>query len=401
MINFNLTLEQKELKNMINRFVEEEIRPNAVQYDNKQNLSERIAWPLIEKALKLGIGSAKIPSEYGGIGLSNLDIMIITEELSRGDAGFAATILANVHCSHPILHFGNDEQKKFYFNEMINNSNKPYLLSLAFAEPQAGADSMSPDPAVGIQLFAKADGDNYILNGTKCFITNGGIADTYLVWARTDKCLGAKQGGLSVFLVSKNTHGLSIGRIEDKLGQRLSQQTELIFDNCKIPKKNLLGQEGMGFSINSDLFPLTFTSVGAIGIGIARAAFEYAYSYAKSRIQGGTQIINHQAINHKLSNILMMIEATRNLVYKSAWHIDNDQPNPSLASMCKLMGSELAQRATKDALDIYGSYGFSKEYPVEKLYRDASVLSIYYSGNEIHRTKIIDIFRNNDQINEL
>lgn len=392
-MEFVYSEDQLQLRAMIKKFVDDEVAPAAPEYDKKANPAECIAWPLIEKALSLGIGYAAVPREYGGTGLSTFDMMIIAEELARGDAGLAATVLSNYHGAHIIAAFGTPRQKDYWLPEISNDTTNRFLMGFALTEPQSGADAMSSDPRAGIQLVAERQGDAYVLNGRKCFITNGGIAKTYLVWTRTDKTKGAMEGGLSAFIVPAETSGLAIGRIEDKLGQRLSQQAELIFEDCRVPAGNILAGEGMGFPICFDLVAGSFTSVGAIGVGIAVAAFEAAYAYATQRVQGGTEIINHQAISHKLANMLTMIEATRTLVQKSAYFVDKAQPNHMLARMCKLLGSELAFDACNDALQICGGYGYTKEYPVEKLFRDSRVLSIYEAGNETHRTGIVEMHR--------
>lgn len=396
-MTYELTQEQQLLKATIRKFVDDEVRPAAGLYDRRQDPKECVPWELIEKGLALGLGKSIIPKEYGGSGLSALDMMIVTEELARGDAGYTSTVLSSMHAAHMILHFGTEEQKKKYLTMMATDATNRFLVGAAFTEPQSGSDAMSPDPRAGIQSYARLEGDEYVINGKKCFITNGGIAQLYIVFAKTNLDLGAPQGGLSAFIIPADTPGLKIGKVEDKLGQRLSQQSELILEDCRVSKDQMLGQEGMGFYICIDMVASTFTSVGAIGVGIAQSAFEYAYNYAKERVQGGTAIINHQAISHKLANMLTMLEATRTLVHKSAYYLDNKQPNHLLVPMVKLLASELAFTAANDAVQIFGGYGYTKEYPVEKLLRDARVLSIYESGNEVVKNGIVDIYKMYEQ----
>jgi len=393
MINFSLTEEQKQLVSVFNKFVKDEVIPNVGDYDKKSSPAECISWPLIEKALSLKVGSINIDEEYGGAGMSDIEIALIAEELAYGDAGLAATVLSNSHAAHSISKFGTVAQKEEWLRKIANDCTNRVLTAGAFTEPNAGSDAMSPDPNSGIKTTAKLQGEEYILNGRKCFITNAGIADFYLVWARTDNTKGAPQGGVSVFIVPSDAPGLQFGKPEDKMGQRLSQQADLILTNCIVPKENLLGQEGMGFNICMDAVASSFMMVGAIGVGIARSAFDHAYNYSKQRIQGGMPIINHQAIKHKLANIKTQIEATRTLVWKCAWSSSIGYPDTMTGMMCKILGADLANMAATEAVQIFGGYGYSKEYPVEKLMRDAKVLQIYESPNETHRNGIINIMQ--------
>lgn len=393
MISFSLTEEQEQLINAVKEFTEQEVKPAAAKYDKEMEPEKCIPWDLIEKGLEMQIGSLIIPEEYGGCGYTDLEVAMVAEELAYGDSGYAASILGNVHSSHAIVKYGTEEQKKKWLTYITSDKTNRLLLAGAFTEPNAGSDVMSPLPEGGIMTTAVLDGDEYVLNGTKCFITNGGIASLYLVWARTDTSKSAMQGGLSVFIVPADTKGFTIGKIEDKIGQRLSQQSELIFDNCRIPKENLLGKIGQGFEICGDLVCSNFMMVGSMSIGIARAAYDYAYEYAKTRVQGGCEIINHQAISHKLADMLIMIETGRNLVWKSAWTNANLRPNNILASMCKVFCSDVAMKATTEAVQIFGGYGCSREYPVEKLLRDAKITQIYESPNETHKNDILDMMR--------
>lgn len=399
-MNFDFTNEQIQLRMLVRKFVDEEIIPNVLKYDKKEDPRECVPWELIEKTLALGIGKSIIPKKYGGSELSTLDLMIITEELARGDAGLTSAIMATLHGAHIIMRYGSEEQKEKWLTMMANDKTNRFLAAGAFTEPQSGSDAMSPDPKAGIQTFARQEGDDYILNGKKCFITNGGISQFYIVWARTDKEKGAFEGGLSVFIVPADVPGLKIGNIENTLGQRLSQQAELIFEECHIPKSNLIGAEGEGFNICIDLVASSFATIGATGIGIAQSAFELAYEYSNERVQGGTQIVNHQAISYKLANILTQIEATRNLIYKSACFIDKNEIDHLLVPMCKLLGSEVAINAANDALQIFGGYGYIKGNLVEKLYRDARILSIYDSPNEAIKGGMIDIFSMYNSLNK-
>ncbi len=396
-MNFSFSQEQMQLKEMVSKFVNEELIPYVAEYDKKENPMDCVPWTIIEKVMKLGIGSAAVPKEYGGSGLSNLDIMNIMEELGRGDAGFASAILSTITGAQLILKFGTDDQKDKWLRRIANDETNRFLMGFVLSEPQTGSDNMSADPKAGIQTTAELVNDNYVINGKKSFITNAGTSGLYFVWARTDKTKGAPQGGLSVFLVPADTPGMKVGKIENKMGNRLAQHGEMIFDNCIVSKDNLLGSEGMGFPICLAMIENRFPTVGAIGTGIAQAAFDISYKYAKERVQGGTQIINHQAISHKLSNMLISIESSRLLYQKVAWNLDEKQTNMLLGSICKVTGSEAAITAANEAVQILGCYGYSREYPAEKLLRDSKALSIYEAGNEVQRLNILNMFRMMEQ----
>ncbi|ACL75977.1 acyl-CoA dehydrogenase family protein [Ruminiclostridium cellulolyticum] len=388
-MEFSFSKELLQLKAMVSKFVDKDLAPFAAEYDKKENPKDCIPWSIIEKAMGLGLGSAAVPKEFGGSGLSSLEILTIIEELARGDAGFAYTLLSTITGAQLITKFGTDEQKNQWLTKIANDQTKRFLMGFALSEPQTGSDNMSPNPNAGMLTTAELTDGQYIINGTKSFITNAGIAGLYLVWARTDKSKGAPQGGLSVFLVPADAPGLKVGKIEDKMGNRLSQQGELIFENCIIPASNLLGKEGMGLPVCLAMIENRFSTVGAIGTGIAQAAFNISYKYAKERVQGGAPIINQQAISHKLANILIAIESSRLLYQKAAWHLDNMIPGMVIGSMSKVAGSEAAIMASNETIQILGCYGYSREYPAEKLLRDSKALSICESANEVQRSNII------------
>ena len=393
MVDFSLTEDQIMLQDIIKKLVKEDVRPVIQKYDSETDLQKCIPWPLIEKALSLGLGKVMIPREYGGEGLKILDVLLLAEELAWGDPGFATTVLNNIHSIAIIAKYGTDIQKANWLIPYINDTSYRFLISDCFTEPSAGADIFSPDPKSGIRTQAKKDGDYYILNGTKSFITNAGLSKLLFVWAKTDIEKGAMDGGLSLFVVPSDTENLHIGRIENKLGFRLSQQAEIYFDKCKIPKENLVGKEGMGFQIALSMIPCGFLQTAAYGIGIAKAAYEYAYEYAKNRVQGGTEIINHQAISHKLCDMLIRIESTRALAWKAAWSIDAGKTDFNLCRISKIMGGETALYAANEGMQIMGAYGYTKDYPMEKIFRDARVLNIVGAGNEAHRTGIMSMIR--------
>lgn len=392
-MDFSFSQDMIQLKGMVQKFVDKKLAPFTAEYDRKENPKDCIPWSIIKEAMKVGIGSAAVPEEFGGNGLSNIEILTIIEELARGDSGFAYSILSMITGAKLLAKFGTDEQKEKWLPKIANDQGDPFLIGLAISEPQSGCDNMSPDPNAGVLTTAELKDDQYIINGTKSFITNAGVAGLYFVWARTDKTKGAPQGGLSVFLVPADTPGLIIGKIEDKVGNRLVQQGELVFNNCIVSKNNLLGAEGMGFPVILTFVENRLPAVGAIGTGIAQSAFNVAYKYAKERIQGGTQIINHQAIAHKLSNMLMMIETSRLLYQKAAFYQDKNIPSILNCQMSKVTGSETAVMAANEAIQILGCYGYSREYPAEKLLRDSRVFTICENGNEFIRNKIIAGFQ--------
>jgi len=398
-MDFSFSQEQVQLKGMFSKFVDKELMPYAAEYDRKENPKDCIPWPIIKEAMKLGIGSAGIPEAFGGNELSNLEILTMMEELARGDSGFAYTILSMITGAKLLAAFGTEEQKDKWLRKIADVKADSFLIGLAISEPQSGCDNMSPDPNAGILTTAELKGNQYIINGAKGFITNAGIAGLYIVWARTDKTKGAPQGGLSAFLVPAETPGLKVGKIEDKMGNRLSQQGELFFDHCIVPKNSLLGAEGMGFPVILKFVENRLPAVGAIGTGIAQSAFNVAYKYAKERVQGGNQIIRHQAIAHKLSNMLIMIESSRLLYQRAAANQDTNAANILDAQMSKVVGSEAAVMAANEAIQILGSYGYSKEYPAEKLLRDAKAFTICENGNEFIRNKIIERVQKMDEQN--
>ncbi|MCC8123379.1 MAG: acyl-CoA dehydrogenase family protein [Oscillospiraceae bacterium] len=396
-MEFTLSEEQLQYKDMVGQFVDEQVIPFISEYDRKQNPKGSVPWLILEKAMQLGLFGISTPQEYGGSALSNVEILSIVEELARGDSGIAYTMLSTITGAKLISQFGTGEQKEKWLRRISSEQTTPFLIGLAISEPQSGCDNMSPDPNAGLLTTAELVNDQYILNGSKSYITNAGIANLYIVWARTDKSKGAPQGGLSAFLVPADTKGLTVGKIEDKMGNRLAQQGELFFDNCAIPKGSLLSEEGQGFPVILKFVENRLPAVGAIGTGIASAAFNVAYQYAKQRVQGGTQIINHQAIAHKLSNMLMYTEASRLLYQKAAANQDQGKPEVMEAQMCKIMGSETAVMATNETIQILGCYGYSKEYPAEKLLRDARVFTVCENGNEFMRNKIIQRYQKKEE----
>ncbi len=358
---------------MAHEFAAKEMRPNAARYDKGHEFPADV----MQKAFEVGFISCQIPKEYDGGGLSDLDTVIISEELAWGCAGMYTTIMASSLAFTPIILFGSDEQKKKFLTPFTR---KMSLAAFCLTEREAGSDAGS------LKTKALKSGSEYVINGSKCFITNGGVASLYVVFANTDPEKGAR--GISAFVVPRETPGISIGKEEDKLGHRASNTTEVIFEDVKIPAQNLLGKEGLGFLIAMRTLDHTRAPVGAAGVGVARAAMEYAIEYAKTRVQFGKPIALFQNTCFKISQMAMEINAARHLVWHSAWLIDQGKPCGKESAMAKCFGSDVAMKTSVDCLQIFGGYGYMKDYPIEKLVRDAKLLQIYEGTNEIQRLVI-------------
>lgn len=373
MISFELSEELRALRDMAHSFAEKEMRPRAALYDREEKFPEEV----MQKAFEAGFLNCSVPVEYGGGGLSDLELAIISEELAWGCAGMYTTMMANSLAFTPIILFGTEEQKKKFLTPF---SQKMALASYCLTEREAGSDTSA------IKTLARRDGSDYVINGSKCFITNGGVASLYVVFANAAPEKGAR--GLTAFLVPRDTPGITIGKIEDKMGHRASNTAEIFFEDVRVPAENVLGRVGQGFLIAMRTFDRTRAAVGAAGVGLARAALEYAVDYAKTRVQFGQPIATFQAIAFKIAQMAMEIEAARLLVWKAAWMVDKGLPCGLNSAMAKCFGSDLAMWVSLEALQILGGYGYMKDYPVEKLVRDAKLLQIYEGTNEIQRLVI-------------
>lgn len=369
-IDFSLNEEQKALQDMARKFAEKEMKPNAAKCDKGEESPESI----MKKAFEVGFMTCHIPQEYGGGGLSHVDTVIISEELAYGCAGMFTTMMASSLAFTPIILFGTEEQKKKFLT--------PFTKELAFSsfcltEREAGSDAGS------LKTKAIKDGNDYIINGSKCFITNGGLASLYIVLALTNPQKGAR--GMSAFIVPRDTPGITVGKEEDKMGHRASNTAEVIFEDVKVPSENLLGREGRGFIIAMKTMTETRASVGAASVGVARAALEYAIEYSKTRFQFGKPIVFFQSVAFKIAQMATEINAARHLVWHSAWLVDHGKPSSKESAMAKFYSSDVAMRVTSTALDIFGGYGYMKDYPMEKLMRDAKLFQIYEGTNDIQR----------------
>lgn len=366
--------EQKSLQKMVKEFALKAIAPQAAEYDR----TEQFPWENIGKMAKLGLMGVPIPEKYGGAELDTLSYMLTIEELSKACAATGA-ILA-IHTSAgimPILLFGTEEQKQQYIPPLAQGEK---IAAFALTEPGAGSDVSR------VSTTAVRTDNGYVLNGTKCFISNGGVAETYTVFASIDKTKGTR--GITAFIVEKGTPGFSIGKKEAKMGIRASATTELVFDNCRIPLKNRLGEEGQGFKIAMQVLDGARIGIGAQAVGIAQAAYEEALKYSKVREQFGKPISSLQAVAFMLADMAIQIEAARQLVYHAAALKDAGLPYGQEAAMAKTFASDTAVKVALDAVQIMGGYGYSREYPVERMLRDAKITQIYEGTNQIQRVVI-------------
>ncbi len=373
-MDYFLNEEQEMIRDLARQIAEEKIVPVRAELDETGEFPYEIIKVLAQSDM-LGLF---IPEEYGGLGKGCLELCIAVEELSRACVGVSTSYAANALGTFPILLFGSDAQKKKYLPDIAAGKR---LVAFGLTEANAGSD------AGGIQTTARPDGDEYVLNGTKQWITNGGVADIYTIITITDKSKGPR--GASAFIVEKGTPGFTFGKKENKMGIRCSATTELIFDNCRIPKDNLLGKEGMGFIVAMKTLDSSRTGVGAQGLGVAQGAFDEAVKFARQRVQFGHPIISFQAIQHMLADMAIEIEAARALIYAVSRFIDSGAREVSKESaIAKTYATDLGMRVTTNALQVMGGSGYMKEYPVEKMMRDAKILQIYEGTNQIQRNVI-------------
>ena len=375
-MNFNLTDEQQMLKDMCRKFADNELKPRAEHYDR----THEFPWEHVKKLSEMGIMGVVYPEEYNGSGMDYLSYAIAVEEISRGCASTGVIVSAhNSLCLSPVYYFGTEEQKKKYVSKLTTGE---WIGCFGITEPGAGSD------AAGTTTTAELKDGKWILNGTKNFITNGGVADVSVVTALTDKGIGHK--GLSFFIIEKGTPGFSVGKTEDKLGICASSTTELVFDNCEIPESNMLGKRGDGFKIAMHTLDGGRVGIAAQALGIAQAALDESVVYANERKQFGKSISAFQAIQWMIADMATEIEAARLLVYQAANYMQTGerQKYSKYSAMAKLYASEVSHRVTHKAIQIFGGYGYIKEYPVERFYRDARITEIYEGTSEIQRLVI-------------
>ena len=373
-MNFTLTKEQELVRQMVRDFAVNEVKPIAAEID----VTERFPMDNVKKMGELGMMGIPFPTEFGGAGGDVLSYILAVEELSKVCATTGVILSAHTSlCASLINENGTPEQKEKYLRDLCTGNK---IGAFGLTEPGAGTD------AAGQQTTAVLDGDNYILNGSKIFITNGGVADTFIVFAMTDKSKGTK--GISAFIVEKGFPGFSIGKKEDKLGIRASSTTELIFENCVVPKENLIGREGKGFGIAMKTLDGGRIGIAAQALGIAEGALDEAIKYMKERKQFGRPIAAFQGLQWMVAEMSTKIEAARFLVYKAAWLKENKQPYSIDAARAKLYAAEVAMDVTTKAVQLFGGYGYTKEYPVERMMRDAKITEIYEGTSEVQKMVI-------------
>jgi acyl-CoA dehydrogenase len=370
MIDFSLTEEQTQLRDLAHEFAANEIAPKAAHHDETGEYPKEIA----RKAWELGLMNTHIPEEYGGLGLGVLEGCLIAEETAWACTGVGTALEANTLAECPIIVAGSDEQKKKWLTPMIEEF---LFAAYCVTEPDAGSDVQA------IRTTATRHGEEYVVNGSKVWITNGGVADWYFVVAYTDRSQGYR--GMSAFIVPRDAPGVVLGKKESNMGQRCSDTRAVTFEEVKIPAGNRLGEEGAGFKIAMSAFDHSRPVVASAAVGLARSAYEHAVSYAKERKTFGVPIYKHQGIGFMIADMACAVEAARLLVWQAGWTIDQGRRNTQQAAFAKLFAADTAVRVATDAVQVFGGNGFNKEYPVEKLYRDAKIYQIYEGTSQIQR----------------
>jgi len=374
-MDYFLDDDQKMIVELARKFAHEKIKPVREHYDE----TEEFPWPIMEELAKLDLCGIFVPQEYGGLGKTIFETVLLVEELSKVDGGIALTLAATGLGTFPIMLYGTEEQKKKYLPDIAKGKKQ---VSFAITEANSGSDVAS------MQTIAKKEGDYYILNGTKCFITSAGDSEIYTVVAMTDKTRGSR--GASIFILEKGMEGFTFGKKEKKMGIRASSTRELVFNNCKVPRENLLGKEGQGFIIAMKTLDISRPGVASQALGIAAGALEDAVEYSRQRKQFGNPISSLQAIQHILADMATQVEAARALVYATAKMVASDMKTRHTreCAMSKLFASDVAMKVTVDAVQVYGGYGYMREYPMEKRMRHAKITQIYEGTNQVLRNEI-------------
>ncbi|WP_226681857.1 acyl-CoA dehydrogenase [Sutcliffiella horikoshii] len=373
-MNFQLSEEHEMIRKMVRDFAKNEVEPTAAERDEE----ERFDMDIFKKMADLGLTGIPFPEEYGGIGSDYLAYCIAVEELSRVCASTGVTLSAHTSlASWPIYKYGTEEQKQKYLVPLAQGTS---IGGYGLTEPGSGSD------AGGMRTTAKLDGDHYVLNGSKIFITNGGIADIYVVFAVTDP--SSKHKGTSAFIVEADFPGFSVGKKEKKLGIRSSPTTEIIFEDCRVPVENMLGAEGEGFKVAMTTLDGGRNGIAAQAVGIAQGALDAAVAYAKERVQFGKPIAAQQGVSFKLADMATTVEASRLLTYQAAWRESEGLSYGLESAMSKLLAGDTAMKVTTEAVQVFGGYGYTKDYPVERYMRDAKITQIYEGTQEIQRLVI-------------
>jgi acyl-CoA dehydrogenase len=374
MIGFSLTEEQEFIRKLARDFARKEMAPRAEHYDQ----TAEFPWEVIEKAHAAGLLNVVIPEEFGGVGAGSLEECLVAEEFFAADAGMGTSIMANNLGLLPIAMSGSDEQKDSFLTPFLD---KPIMTAFALTESGAGSD------VANVRTSWRRDGDAYVINGTKLFITNGGVALQYTVFATSEP--GKRNPrAFSAFVVPRDAPGVSSGKKENKMGHRCSDTSEVIFDNVRVPAHHLLGEEGAGFRIAMRTLDKSRAGIAACAVGIARAALEAAVQYAQERQTFGQPLAAHQAIQFMLADMAIKVETARLITWKAAWLSDQGLPNNYESSIAKCYASDICMEVTTDAVQVFGGYGYSKEYPVERYMRDAKLMQIYEGANQIQRIVI-------------
>jgi alkylation response protein AidB-like acyl-CoA dehydrogenase len=373
-MDYFLTEEQTMIRDLARQIAEEKVVPARHELDDK----EQFPWEIMKVLAQSDLFGIYIPEQYGGMGMGSLELCIAIEELSRACLGVSTSYAANALGTYPLLLYGTEEQKKKYLPDIAAGKR---LVAFGLTEANAGSD------AAGVQTTARLDGSEYVINGTKQWITNGSEAEIYTIIAITDRAKGPR--GASAFVVEKGTPGFSFGKKEKKMGIRASTTCELVFEDCRVPKENIIGKEGLGFIVAMKTLDNSRTGVGAQGVGVAQGAFEAAVDFARQRVQFGHPVISFQAVQHMLADMATQIEAARALVYSVARLVDSGAKEVSKESaMAKLFATDVGMKVTVDAVQVMGGSGYMREYPVEKMMRDAKILQIYEGTNQIQRNVI-------------
>ncbi len=377
MLDYFLTDEQKMIRDMAKTIADEVVRPVAADYDRRGEFP----WPVVEKMAEAGLFGVYIGEEYGGIGAEDrtMNMVLVTEEVSKACGGIALAFAGTALGTLPIIIAGSDEQKAKYLPAIAAGKR---LAAFALTEPQAGSD------AAGIRTTAIRDGDHYVVNGIKQWITNGGDAEVYTVVVMTNPEKGPR--GASTLVIEKGTPGFSFGKEEDKMGIRASSTRELVFEDCRVPVENLLGREGTGFITAMKTFDASRPGVGAQALGIAQGALDLAVDWAITRKQFGSPVSSFQGLRFLLADMAMQVEAARALIYATSRHIDGNPKDRSTiySAMSKCFASDVAMRVTTDAVQVFGGSGYMRDYPIEKFMRDAKITQIYEGTNQIQREEI-------------
>ena len=374
-VSFALTEEQKMLQKMARDFTASEIIPVAADFDEHATFPEDI----FHKARELGIVNMNIPAEYGGVGASPFEEVLVAEELAYGCTGISTSVSTNALGDLPILLAGTEKQKQYWLGERLVD--KGEFVSYCVTEAGAGSN------VVGIQTRAEKKGASYLINGSKIFITNASHAHFFTVFAKTNPDAGHR--GMTAFIIDRNSPGVKVGKKFDKMGQRASDTAEIVFENVEVPEENRIGEEGQGFYLAMKVFDYSRPGVAAAAVGLQRRALDESVKYAKQREAFGTPIYQHQAIGHKIADMAINYEASRLLTWQAAWQVEAGIVNSKVPAYAKAFAADMATKAAVDAVQVFGGYGFMKEYPVEKLLRDVKIFQIYEGTSEIQRNIIV------------